>query len=246
LPAKLDPDRRHAVFASADQPQPVVIIFPWCRLAWHFCEAKFCNFLLDQNFQCLTVCVSYLRNTGLKMAIIGYARVSARDQNLAGQMEALKAAGAGTIYREKVSGARADRPQLAKLMAGLRAGDVVVVTKLDRLGRSTRELLDLIDRIGKVGASFRSLGDPLWDTSSAQGRVLSTLLASIAEFERELIRERTGEGRKRAMAAGVKFGRKRKLSDYQRAEAIKRRAAGETLASIARSYGVHLAMISRL
>jgi DNA invertase Pin-like site-specific DNA recombinase len=130
-------------------------------------------------------------------------------------------------------------------MAGLKAGDVVVVTKLDRLGRSTRELLDLIDRIGK-GASFRSLGDPLWDTSSAQGRLLSTLLASIAEFERELIRERTGEGRKRAMAAGVKFGRKRKLSDYQRAEAIKRRAAGETLASIAKSYGVHLAMISRL
>jgi len=97
------------------------------------------------------------------MAIIGYARVSTRDQNLAGQIEALKAAGAGTIYREKVSGARADRPQLAKLMAGLRAGDVVVVTKLDRLGRSTRELLDLIDRIGKAGASFRSLGDPLWD-----------------------------------------------------------------------------------
>jgi hypothetical protein len=76
-------------------------------------------------------------------------------------------------------------------------------------------------RVGKAGASFRSLGDPLWDTSSAQGRLLSTLLASIAEFERELIRERTGEGRKRAMAAGIKFGRKRKLSDYQRAEAIK-------------------------
>ncbi len=114
------------------------------------------------------------------------------------------------------------------------------------LNRSTRELLDLIDRIGKAGASFRSLGDPLWDTSSAQGRLLSTLLASIAEFERELIRERTGEGRKRAMAAGIKFGRKRKLSDYQRAEAIKRRAAGETLASIAKSYGVDISMISRL
>jgi DNA invertase Pin-like site-specific DNA recombinase len=161
-------------------------------------------------------------------------------------IDTLKAAGAGTIFREKVSGARADRPQLAKLTAGLKAGDVVVVTKLDRLGRSTRELLDLIDRIGKAGASFRSLGDPLWDTSSAQGRLLSTLLASIAEFERELIRERTGEGRNRAMAAGVKFGRKRKLSDYQRAKAIKHRAAGETLASIAKSYGVHLVMISRL
>lgn len=122
------------------------------------------------------------------MANIGYARVSTRDRNLTGQIDALKAAGAGTIFREKVSGTRADRPQLARLMAALKAGDVVVVTELDRLGRSTRELLDLIDRIGKAGASFRSLGDPLWDTSSAQGRLLSTLLASIAEFERELIR----------------------------------------------------------
>ena len=135
---------------------------------------------------------------------------------------------------------------LAKLMAGLGAGDVVVVTKLDRLGRSTRELLELIDRISKAGASFRSLGDPLWDTGSSQGRLLSTMLAAIAEFERELIRERTGEGRKRAMAAGVKFGRKRKLSDFQRAEAVKRRAAGETLASIAKSYAVDISMISRL
>jgi DNA invertase Pin-like site-specific DNA recombinase len=172
------------------------------------------------------------------MAITGYARVSTQGQNLSGQIEALKAGGATTIYREKFSGMRADRPQLARLMKVLKAGDVVTVTKLDRLGRSTRELLDLIDRIGKAGAAFRSLGDPLWDTSNAQGRLLSTLLAGIAEFERELIRERTGEGRKRAMAAGVKFGRKRKLSDYQRKEAIKRRAAGETLASIAKSYAV--------
>jgi len=180
------------------------------------------------------------------MAIVGYARVSTEGQNLSGQLAALKAAGAHTIYREKVSGVRANRPQLAKLMAGMGTGDVVVVTKLDRLGRSTRELLDLIDRISKVGASFRSLGDPLWDTGSSQGRLLSTMLAAIAEFERELIRERTGDGRKRAMAAGVKFGRKRKLSDYQRAEAVRRRAAGETLASIARSYAVDISMISRL
>ena len=133
---------------------------------------------------------------------------------MTGQLAALKAAGADPIYREKISGVRADRPHLAKLMASLQAGDVVVVTKLDRLGRSTRELLDLIERIGKVGASFRSLGDPLWDTGSSQGRLLSTMLAAVAEFERELIRERTGEGRKRAMANGVRFGRKRKLSDF--------------------------------
>jgi DNA invertase Pin-like site-specific DNA recombinase len=180
------------------------------------------------------------------MAIIGYARVSTRDQNLNPQIDALKAAGAETIFREKISGARADRPQLAKLMASLKAGDIVTVTKLDRLGRSTRELLELIERIGKAGASFRSLGDPLWDTSSSQGRLLSTLLAAIADFERDLIRERTGAGRERAMAAGVKFGRKPKLSDYQRAEAVKRRAAGETLADIAKSYGVSLTMISRM
>src|SRR4029077_17616136 len=121
-------------------------------------------------------------------------------------------------------------------MASLKSGDVVTVTKLDRLGRSTRELLELIERVSKAGASFRSLGDPLWDTSSSQGRLLSTLLAAIADFERDLIRERTGEGRKRAMSKGVRFGRKRKLSDYQRAEAVKRRTAGETLAAIAKSF----------
>jgi DNA invertase Pin-like site-specific DNA recombinase len=178
--------------------------------------------------------------------ILGYARVSTAGQDLSAQIEALRAAGATTIFREKISGVRADKPQLAKLMTALKAGDLVAVTKLDRLGRSTRELLELIDRIGKAGAAFRSLGDPLWDTSNAQGRLLSTLLAGIAEFERELIRERTGEGRKRAMANGVKFGRKRKLSDYQRKEAIRRRAAGETLASIAKSYAVNISMISRL
>jgi DNA invertase Pin-like site-specific DNA recombinase len=180
------------------------------------------------------------------MAAIGYARVSTQDQDLTGQLEALTAAGATTIFREKISGARADRPQMAKLMASLKEGDVILVTKLDRLGRSTRELLDLIERIGKAGAAFRSLGDPLFDTTSSQGRLLSTLLAATAEFERDLIRERTGDGRKRAMAKGVKFGRKPKLSDYQRQEAIKRRAGGETLAEIAKSYAVDVSMISRL
>jgi DNA invertase Pin-like site-specific DNA recombinase len=181
------------------------------------------------------------------MAVYGYARVSTAGQDLSAQIEALKAAGVTKIFREKVSGVKANRPELAKLMAALTAGDTLIVTKLDRLGRSTRELLDLIDRIGKAGASFRSLGDPLWDTGSSQGRLLSTMLAAIADFERDLIRERTGEGRKRALANGVKFGRKRKLSDYQRAEAIKRRDAGdETLAQIAKSYGVNISMISRL
>jgi DNA invertase Pin-like site-specific DNA recombinase len=180
------------------------------------------------------------------MAVIGYARVSTRDQDFAGQVERLKAAGAERIYSEKISGVRADRPQLAKLMASLQPGDVVTVVKLDRLGRSTRELLDLIERIDKVDAAFRSLGDPLWDTTTPTGRLLRTMLAGIAEFERDLIRERTGEGRKRAQAAGVKFGRKPKLSAFQREEARQRRAAGETLTSIAKSYAVDISMISRL
>jgi DNA invertase Pin-like site-specific DNA recombinase len=180
------------------------------------------------------------------MTTYGYARVSTKDQHLTGQLAALKAAGCEHIYREKVSGVRADRPQLTKLMLALQPGDIVVVTKLDRLGRSTRELLELIEQIGAAGASFRSLGDPLFDTSSSQGRLLLAVLAAIAAFERDLIRERTGEGRARAKAAGVKFGRKPKLSDFQRQEALKRRGAGEKLAEIAKSYGVDISMISRL
>jgi DNA invertase Pin-like site-specific DNA recombinase len=116
-----------------------------------------------------------------------------------------------------------------KLMLALKPGDDVVVTKLDRLRRSTRELLDLIEQIGAAGATFRSLGDPLFDTSSSQGRLLVAVLAAIASFERDLIRERTSEGRKRAMAEGRMFGRKPKLTPHQRAEALKRRAAGETI-----------------
>jgi DNA invertase Pin-like site-specific DNA recombinase len=180
------------------------------------------------------------------MPMIGYARVSTHDQDLSAQLDALRKAGAKTVYREKISGARADRPQLAKLMKSIAKGDVVVVTKLDRLGRSTRELLDLIHRIDQAGAAFRSLGDPLFNTSSSQGRLLVTMLAAIAEFERELIRERTGEGRRRAMANGVVFGRKPKLTDHQRREAIARRGAGETLASIARTFNVSISLVSRL
>jgi DNA invertase Pin-like site-specific DNA recombinase len=131
-------------------------------------------------------------------------------------------------------------------MAALQPGDVVTVTKLDRLGRSTRELLNLWEAIEAAGADFRSLGDPLFDTTSPQGRLLRTMLAGFAEFERELIKERTGEGRQRAKAAGVKFGRKLVLNDFQRAEALKRRAAGEPLAVIAASYAVSVSMISRL
>jgi DNA invertase Pin-like site-specific DNA recombinase len=180
------------------------------------------------------------------MSTYGYARVSTRDQHLTGQIEALKAARADVIFCEKISGARTDRPELAKLMKAIKPGDNIIVTKLDRLGRSTRELLELIERIGKHGAFFKSLGDPLFDTSTPTGRLLSTLLAAIAEFERELIRERTGEGRKRAMAKGVKFGRRPKLDDYQRQEAMTRLENGDSLANIARSYRVDATTIGRL
>src|SRR4051812_15171033 len=114
-----------------------------------------------------------------------------------------------------------------------------MAAKLDQLGRSTWELLDLIERIGAADASCKSLGDPLWDTTSSQGRLFPTLLAAIAEFERELIRERTGEGRKRAKARGVVLGRKPKLTTHERGEAIARREAGEgVLTDSARSYDV--------
>jgi DNA invertase Pin-like site-specific DNA recombinase len=180
------------------------------------------------------------------MSVVGYARVSTQDQDLSLQLDALKFAGATTIFREKISGARADRPQLARLIGLLRKGDIVVITKVDRLARSTRELLNLIAGIDEKGASLKSLGDPLFNTASSQGRLLVAILGAVAEFERDLIRERTGAGRARAKANGVRFGRKPKLSDFQRREALRRRGSGETLAQIARSYAVSVSMISRL
>jgi DNA invertase Pin-like site-specific DNA recombinase len=180
------------------------------------------------------------------MSVIGYARVSTQDQDLSAQLAALKAAGAGSIYREKISGVRADRPQLSRMVAALQRGDLVIVTRLDRLGRSVRELLNLLAEFDKIGVGFRSLADVWCDTTTAHGRLMLTVLGGLAEFERELIRQRTGEGRARALAAGVRFGRKPKLSDFQRKEAAARRGNGETLAQIARSYAVSVSMISRL
>jgi DNA invertase Pin-like site-specific DNA recombinase len=183
---------------------------------------------------------------GIPMTIWGYARVSTESQDYERQVEALKSAGAEKLFAEKVSGSRADRPQLVKMMALLKAGDVVLVTKIDRLGRSTQDLLNLIEKMRKAGANFKSLGDEMLDTTSANGELIFTILAAIATYERRLIAARTSEGRQRAMAAGVKFGRKLKLSDFQRAEALRRRAAGESMTAIARSYAVDVSMISRL
>ncbi len=178
--------------------------------------------------------------------IIGYARVSTDGQTLDSQQAALKAAGTERIYSEKISGAVTDRKALAKALAALEPGDVLLVTRLDRLARSTRDLLNTLDAIGKKGAMFKSLADSWADTTTPHGRLLLTILGGLAEFEREMIKARTGDGRKRAMARGVRFGRKPKLSPFQIAEAIRRREAGESLVDIARTYGVSHTTISRL
>jgi DNA invertase Pin-like site-specific DNA recombinase len=180
------------------------------------------------------------------MAIIGYARVSTDGQSLQSQTEALHSAGCGRVYSEKLSGAYADRPQLAKALAALGAGDCLVVCKLDRLARSTRDLLNTLDVIGKAGATFKSLSDAWANTDTAHGRLMLTVLGGLAEFERHLILTRTSEGRARARASGQRFRRKPSLTPYQRAEALRRRAAGETLTEIARSFNVSHMTIARL
>lgn len=180
------------------------------------------------------------------MAVYGYARVSTDGQTLDAQIEQLKAVGADRVFREKVSGARADRPELARLIRHFGPGDQLLVTRLDRLARSTRDLLNILADVAGRGAAFRSLSDQWADTTTPQGRLMLTVLGGLAEFERELIRARTGEGRERAKARGVRLGRKPKLTEHQRREALTRRDAGEALAEIARSYDVHHSTISRL
>jgi DNA invertase Pin-like site-specific DNA recombinase len=180
------------------------------------------------------------------MGVYGYARVSTEGQSLSAQLVELKAAKCTNIFQEKISGARSDRKQLARVMAVLVKGDVLVVTRLDRLARSTRDLLNLLGTIAEKGAGFRSLRDTWADTTTAHGRLMLTVLGGLAEFERELIRTRTGEGRERAKARGVTLGRKPKLNKHQRQEAIARRQAGEVLTDIARTFGVSHSTISRL
>jgi DNA invertase Pin-like site-specific DNA recombinase len=177
---------------------------------------------------------------------IGYARVSTQDQELAGQLDALSAAGCERVYQEKISGKNADRPELKAMLASVQAGDVVIVTRLDRLARSTLDLLTILKELEARGAAFTSLAETWADTASPMGKLLVTLLGSIAEFERHLIRERTGAGRKRAMAAGVKFGPKEKLSDDQKAVAVARMEAGDKRADVARALGVSRRTVQRL
>ena len=180
------------------------------------------------------------------MTVYGYARVSTNGQTLASQDAQLHAAGCAKVYFEKASGAKTDRAELGKLIRRLDRGDVLMVTRLDRLARSTRDLLNILDAIGKAGAGFKSLADPWADTTTPHGRLMLTVLGGLAEFERSLILARTGDGRARAKAKGVKFGRPPSLTPHQRREAMQRLVEGEVQADIARSYGVSQATISRL
>ena len=178
--------------------------------------------------------------------LIGYARVSTDDQDLSHQRATLTAAGCTRIYEEKISGAKRDRPELASMLDHLRETDVVVITRLDRLARSTKDLLDIAQQLNEWKAGLRSLAEPWADTTSPAGRMVLTVFAGIAEFERDLIRERTETGREAAMQRGVRFGRPRKLNTDQAQVAVQLLAEGKPVRDIARTFNVHEATIYRL
>src|SRR4029453_12236349 len=183
---------------------------------------------------------------GSTMPKYGYARVSTDGQSLASQDAELHAAGCAKVYAEKISGTRSNRPELANVLKRLDTGDALIVTRLDRLARSTRDLLNILDDIAKRGAGFKSLHDAWADTTTPHGRLMLTVLGGLAEFERERILARTGDGRARAKVRGVKFGRPTALTPHQRAEALQRLARGEAQADVARTFNVSQATISRL
>ena len=177
---------------------------------------------------------------------IGYARVSTADQNLELQLTALKEAGCARIYQEKISGAKRERPELQRLLDQLRPDDIVVVWKLDRFARSTKNLLELVELIKVAEASFCSLSEPWADTSSHAGKMIMTVFAGIAEFERDLIRERTSVGRKAALKRGVRFGRPKKLNDEQKMLTLRLLQEDKSVSEIAKTFNVHNTTIYRL
>ena len=177
--------------------------------------------------------------------LIGYARVSTDGQTLDQQLAALKAAGCKRIFEDKPSGAKRDRPQLAALLDQLRDGDVVTITRLDRLARSTRDLLDITERLKEVDAGLRSLAEPWADTTSPAGRMVLTFFSGVAEFERSLIHERTSSGRAAAKAKGVRFGRPPALSAAQIALARQLIEDGQKPRSVAQVLKVHPATLYR-
>jgi DNA invertase Pin-like site-specific DNA recombinase len=177
---------------------------------------------------------------------IGYARVSTLEQNLDLQLQALKKAGCKRIFKEKVSGAQRQRPEFRRLLEQIREGDILVVWKLDRLARSTRDLLETMETISEAGARFQSLSEPWVDTTTHAGKMIMTVFAGIAEFERDLIRERTAAGRQAAKSRGVRFGRPRSLNSEQEQLAQRLVAEGKPVSEIARTFNVHVATIYRL
>ncbi|MAD73123.1 MAG: resolvase [Pseudomonadales bacterium] len=179
--------------------------------------------------------------------LLGYARVSTDDQELINQRNELQAAGCSRVYAEKITGAQRKRSELDRLLDHLRPGDVVTVTRLDRLARSTRDLLDIAERIQEAGAGLRSLAEPWADTTTPAGRMVLTVFAGIAEFERCLIIDRTAAGRVAAKARGVKFGPKPSLSEAQIQHArdlIEKE--GHTVKAVAELLGVHRSTLYRL
>ncbi len=179
--------------------------------------------------------------------LIGYARVSKGDeQSNAAQLRALTAAGCQRVFEETASGGRWDRPVLQDMLKQLRDGDVIVVWKLDRLTRSLKDLLHLIERIKLAGAGFRSLTEAI-DTTTPAGRMMMQMVGSFAEFEREMIRERTSAGLAQARAEGRVGGRRRKLGDKQRAEIADSVISGrKSAAEMARLYRVSQPTVSRI
>lgn len=177
---------------------------------------------------------------------IGYARVSTDSQELTNQQAALKAEGCTRIFAEKITGAKRDRTELDRMLDHLRAGDVVVVTRLDRLARNTRDLLDIAERLRGIGTGLRSLAEPWADTTSPVGKMILTIMAGIADFERSLILERTSTGRTAAKARGVKFGRTPAMTPEKLAAAKSLLAEpGKTMTQVAAALGVHRATLYR-
>ena len=176
----------------------------------------------------------------------GYARVSTIGQTLAAQLDQLKAEGCNKIYREKASGAQADRRELQKLLKTLASSDVVTVTRIDRLARSTFDLFAIVKRIVDAGGQFKSLAEPWADTATSTGRLMIAVLDGLADVERDLIRTRTAEGRSRATARGQHMGRPPALTPHQQAEARQHREDGATLKELSKRYNVSESTISRL